>query len=400
MTLFSRLIATGLVLRPRSRKPVFKWPFSSIRGWPINISAFSFVIRPYSMRLHAFHSLSCRSRRDGFTLLQITVVIGLLATFAALSVGQFGRMRASARRAECDVHLKSIVLAIDTFRQETGRLPATLIELKTNGYLTLDMIRCPADPDLEVKGSDANYASYADFYVLRDVMDDGELPTVVCPFHEKDGSRGVQGFKGGYTKSFATRPATLADVEGTVTVTRPGAGVLEIPASGRLEVRGGDRIQLGAGSATLTFADGSLATLNGGSEMSVLESYLESQDTDSIYTLVRQFAGTINYSVVPGNKFDVATPTATAGALGTKFTIQLVDAPTDMGAVTRPGPQAKQTVLTVTEHTVALTTAGRTIEVVEAEPAVRSDDPLNRLKPHAPRGYKNKKVKKIKKKED
>ncbi len=323
-------------------------------------------------------------RHSGFTLLQILVVVGLIALLSAILMGQFGRSRASVRRAECDVHLKEIVLAMDTYRQETGRMPKSLMELKTKGYLPLETLRCSADPDLATKGRDADYSSYSDYYVQRDALDDGELPIIVCPFHEKDGLHGAQGIKAGYTKSFAARPATLSGVAGAVTVTRPGDGVLAIPASGQLDVRGGDRIKVGSGTALLTFADGSSATLAGNSEMSVLESYMQGQTKDSLYTIVRQFAGTISYSVVPGNKFDVATPTATAGALGTKFTISLAANPI--------AGLLPVTTLQVTEHAVAFTCQGRTIDVYETEPAVASNDPSNKSKEHKPRDSKDKKI--------
>ncbi len=346
------------------------------------------------------HSPSRRARRGGFTLLQILLVVGLIAVLAAVLIGQFGNSRAAMSRVQCDVHLKSIVLALDTYRQETGHLPAKLMDLVTKGYLPLDTLRCPADPELGAKGSDPTYSSYADFYIQRDPRDDGDLPILVCPFHEKDGMHGAQAYKGGYTKTFAARPAILSGAAGAVTVTRPGDGVIAIPASGQLEVRGGDRIRLGAGNAKLTFADGSEASLGSNSEMSVLESYLEGQTTDSIYTMVRQFAGTITYSVVSGNKFDVATPTATAGALGTVFTIQIV-APTS--AVTNSQiADSSEAVLTVTEHAVAFTCQGRTIEVDDVDDSgkkavpVRSDDPANKTKQHTPRSSKAKKIKKAK----
>lgn len=332
-------------------------------------------------------------RHGGFTLLQLLVVVGLITLLSAVLMGQFGRSRAAVRRAECDVHLKEIVLAMDTYRQEHGRLPKKVLELKDKGYLPLDTLRCSADPDLGAEGHKASYSSYTDYYVLRDALDDGELPIIVCPFHEKDGLHGAQGIKAGYTKSFAARPATLSGIAGAVTVTRPGEGVLAIPASGQLAVRGGDRIKVGSGTAQLTFADGSAAALAGNSEMSVLESYQQGQTKDTLYTIVRQFAGSISYSVVPGNKFDVATPTATAGALGTRFTITISSNP----IATLP----PVTTLNVTEHSVAFTVEGRTIEIPAYEdvaetvktPPVVSNDPKIKEKEHKPRDNKNKKDK-------
>ena len=348
------------------------------------------------MRHHSLplcHDPRSRAPRGGFTLIQMLLVIGLISLLSAILVGQFGRGRAAVRRAECDVHLKEIVLATDTFRQETGKLPAQLMELQTKGYLPLATLRCSADPDLATQGASGTYASYTDFYVARDANDDGELPIIVCPFHEEEGGHGAQGFKGGFTKTFEARPALLTEIAGVVTVTRPGDGVLAIPTSKRLEVRGGDRIKLGAGTAKLTFVDGSSASLLNNSEMSVLESYLESQDRDSIYTLVRQFAGTISYSVIPGNRFDVATPTATAGALGTEFSIQVIESREGLVNNSRV-VYPPQTVLAVTEHAVALTTQGRTIEVDSTDGKINSEDPANRLRPRAPRDAKARKIKK------
>ncbi len=329
---------------------------------------------------HPGASSRSTARRGGFTLLQLLVVVGLLALFSAILVGQFGQGRASVRRVDCDVHLKEISLALETFRQETGRMPSALTELKDKGYLSLETLRCPADPDLGKKGSSLSYTSYGNYYVVREPLDNGNLPVLVCPFHEKEGAHGAQAYKGGYSKQFATRPASLApaDVAGAVTITRPGEGILALPTAQPLELRGGDHIQTGAGTALIRFTDGSTASIEANSDLTVMQSYVNQQRGGALYTLVRQVTGKISYYVEPGNNFDVSTPTATAGALGTRFTIEMKP------SNNVPAGQL-ETVLTVQEHTVALTTTERTIEVKDTDPTVEAHAPSNKNKPRKPR---------------
>lgn len=307
---------------------------------------------------------SSLQRQRGFTLLQLMIVVSLIGVLSALLFGVFSRGRAAARRTECDVHLKEISMALDTFRQENGRMPSNITELVSKKYVSPVTLRCPSDPDLAAHANNLTYSSYSDFYVVREPRDSGELPVLVCPLHEADGGHGVQAYKGRYTAQFTTRPALMSstDFQGAVTITRRGKGVLALPTTGKtLSLRGGDRIKTGAGIAKINFADGSYADIQANSEMTVMQSYIEGQRSGPLYTLTRQFSGRVNYYVNPGSHFDVATPTATAGALGTRFTIDLVP---DNALDTDNLPE---TLLSVREHTVALTTVTKTVEVVEGE---------------------------------
>lgn len=330
-----------------------------------------------------------RNKRRAFTLVQMLVAVGVLGALSALILGALGRSRASAQRAQCDVQLKEVVMAIDTYKQERGHLPPSLNTLVDNEYISPELLHCSADSHYSAaRATDPRYSSYGDGYVLREPRDSGELPMIVCPFHEQEGSYGAQGFKGGYTKQFSAHPATLAfeNFSGAVTVTRPSQGVLTLPAKHGevLKLHGGDRIKTGAGSATISFDDGSTSTIEPNSDLSVLQSFTEGQRTGGLYTLVRQFKGRVNYYVNPGSNFDVATPTATAGALGTRFSIQLVPA-SSLGGNTTLSSDQTETILTVTEHTVALSTTQRTIEVTDKEPAVIAHSPSTAYKERKPR---------------
>jgi prepilin-type N-terminal cleavage/methylation domain-containing protein len=331
-------------------------------------------------------------RKQGFTLIQVMITIGILGILSAILIGSFRRASAPARRAECDIHLKEISMALDTYRQEKGHLPTVLSELVDDNYIQPQTMRCPSDPVYdESRKANPKYNSYNDSYVIREPRDSNELPIVVCAFHEKDGPFGIQAYKGGYTKQFTAHFATLPEggYTGAVTITRPGEGVLSLPAKGDkpLLLRGGDRIRTGAGTATVSFEDGSTASVQSNTDMSVLQSFTEGQNSGGLYTLIRQFTGRVNYYVNPSARshFDVVTPTATAGALGTRFTLDVVPA----SALGTSGTTLKsgqlETVLTVTEHSVALTTPERTIEVADKEPAVAAHSPKNVSKKRVPR---------------
>ncbi|MBW3635695.1 MAG: FecR family protein, partial [Armatimonadetes bacterium] len=250
---------------------------------------------------------------QGFTLIQLLLVVALLAVLAALLFPALGQARAGADRQKCDVKLKSIALALDAFRQERTRYPAALGELKSDGFLSdPEALHCARDPRQD--------GTYGDFYVIRAPLDPGELPTVCCPFHENTGNAGNQARLGRFTTQFVTKPATLTGAN-AVQVLRPGS---ETPLTGYagMRLRGGDTIVTDAsGTALITFADTSTARLSGGTSVTVLQSFVDGHAAVPLYTLVRQVAGEALYTINHGSRFDVSTPAATAGARGTQFRV-------------------------------------------------------------------------------
>ncbi len=262
-----------------------------------------------------------RSFRGGFTLVEILVVIAIVSLLTAIGFGTFRRVGESARQAKCDTNVKALAIALDAFKQEKGHYPVYLRELVEDKYITDNsMLHCPDDPEPKSDG-------YGDFYIQRSTRNDGrfgqilpaisELPNIVCPFHEQSG-QGFQAFAGAQTHNFATKPATLVSSNATE-IERPGQPL--IAALDGMELRGGDRIRTG-GAALIRFVDGSTCQLSAGSDVTVLQSFVMGSES-TLYTIVRQAVGDVLYSVHHGSKFDVATPTATAGALGTEFRIQI-----------------------------------------------------------------------------
>lgn len=249
----------------------------------------------------------------GFTLLELMIAIAVIGILAAILLGVFSRSREAAHRAACDVHLKAISLALDAFKQEQGSYPETLQELVDRKYITdPGLLSCPDDP--------RPAPSYDDFYVIRGPRDNSDLPILICPFHD-DTSHGNQAYTGRYTTQFMTSPAVLT--AGTaVTVEHPGKNPVAAPVG--LELHGADRIRTSSqGNATIQFADGSTAAVNHDADITILQSFITSKANGPLYTLVHQTTGSVIYTIHHGSKFDVVTPTATAGALGTAFEVRV-----------------------------------------------------------------------------
>jgi type II secretory pathway pseudopilin PulG len=353
-----------------------------------------------------------RARR-GFTLVQLLVVMGIIAALAAVTYGVFGRGRATARRGQCDMRLKAIAVALDAFAQENGHYPDELQELAADKYLQdAEMLRCPSDHIDDSKG-------YAPYYILRATRSDPkhpelinvkELPILVCPFHE-DEQHGMQAFAGTYTKQFGTRPAVI---QGAVSAWVTPLGKSKVAATSGMPVRGGDKITTdSSGKAALRFADGSVCELPGNSDITVLQSFVVGPVEAPLYTLIKQTLGVnVKYTVHHGSKFDVVTPTATAGAQGTVFTVtnrkvasetasgELIDA-TTFALYKDPalrGDEQLESKVVVTDgrDTVTMALDGTSSAVVETQPG----GPITYETDQVDKKKKEKKEKKEKKNKD
>lgn len=354
-----------------SRRKAIAVPVAKRHGW-----------RQRAVWHRAVRSRGRRNVAGAFTLVQLMVTLAILGILASLGIAGAGRARGAAQRAQCDMRLKTIAIALDAHRQEVGRYPQSLRTLVAKKYLKdEESLSCPSDP--------REAGSYNAFYLIRSprAQQDvaaaesssvataasnqtktelaAELPLIACPLHGE--GQGGQAFTSTRTSQFATRPAILSGGTG-VTVQRPGDEA--IAAAAGMQLHGGDRIRTGAGGgATIRFADGSTSVLEGGCDITVLQTFLTGPATNSLYTLVRQTLGTVTYRVPAGSKFDVSTPTATAGALA-RNTQYKVTVNAD-----RSGE------LVVKENKVYLSMLDRT-QIIEAPIPDKTGDPGNPSNPN------------------
>lgn len=64
-----------------------------------------------------------KSRRSGFTLVEMLVVVAIIGILGALILPAIGRARASARRTQCIANLRSVAQAATAYAGRNGRLP-------------------------------------------------------------------------------------------------------------------------------------------------------------------------------------------------------------------------------------------------------------------------------------
>jgi len=82
------------------------------------------------------------NRRDGFTLVELLIVISLISILAAMGLVQYRNSVVSAREATLKTDLFRMRDAIDQYYADKGKYPSSLDSLVSDGYLR----KVPEDP--------------------------------------------------------------------------------------------------------------------------------------------------------------------------------------------------------------------------------------------------------------
>ncbi len=72
-------------------------------------------------------------RRSAFTLVEILVVLAIIAILAAILFPAFNRAKEAANQTNCASNLQQIYTAVQLYRQDENRYPATLVDLLGEG---------------------------------------------------------------------------------------------------------------------------------------------------------------------------------------------------------------------------------------------------------------------------
>jgi general secretion pathway protein G len=83
-----------------------------------------------------------RSSNDGFTLVELLIVISLISILAAMGLVQYRNSVVAAREATLKTDLFRMRDAIDQYYADKGKYPSTLDSLVSEGY----MRKIPEDP--------------------------------------------------------------------------------------------------------------------------------------------------------------------------------------------------------------------------------------------------------------
>jgi len=85
-------------------------------------------------------------RQRGFTLIEVVTVLAILGVLMALLLPHTVNARGYARQAPCMNNLHQIGLAFSMYLSDYGRWPPDVADLAVAGYVTPELLVCPADP--------------------------------------------------------------------------------------------------------------------------------------------------------------------------------------------------------------------------------------------------------------
>jgi type IV pilus assembly protein PilA len=74
-------------------------------------------------------------RNNGFTLIELVLVVAIIATLAAIAVPSYNQVQRSANEASAIGSLRTISTVLEQYRLRTAEYPATLADVNAAGML-------------------------------------------------------------------------------------------------------------------------------------------------------------------------------------------------------------------------------------------------------------------------
>ena len=99
-----------------------------------------------------------RKDEQGFTLIELMVVVIIIGILVAIAVPLYGGVQARARDNACAANVRTLNGAVAMYHAEEGSFPEDMTELAGSGFLQDDP-ECPNDGEYEIlqDGGDGEY---------------------------------------------------------------------------------------------------------------------------------------------------------------------------------------------------------------------------------------------------
>ncbi|GEM_PF-3593421 len=278
-----------------------------------------------------------RSKRKGFTLIELTVVIGIIILLTGIGLLSYKALLDKTRKIACDTNLRAINLALNMYLNDYGRFPSTgsdLVRALSEYNISPSQFHCVEDP---VK----NHNTYLSFYLQRSTRPDNLAFVLGCPYH----SRGEKSL----ALLYGDEPKELENLKVTLNGSPTKFGQ-------SMSLRRGDEIdyQLKDGN---TFA--TVNVTQNIDDAAIIAAF--SLPSGKPYGILKiNDEGAVDVQVRTGSRFEVATPSTIAGVQGTRFTVTVSIEDDDY-----------VTTIDVTEGTVVATTFPETIKALKDSTEIR-----------------------------
>lgn len=92
-----------------------------------------------------------KKKKKGFTLLELLVVLAILAILIAIAIPVYKNQKEKAAITAHNANVRVLETAVESYKQDHGKLPGDIKELATGGYIK----SVPNLPAGAVKDSDA-----------------------------------------------------------------------------------------------------------------------------------------------------------------------------------------------------------------------------------------------------
>jgi len=156
---------------------------------------------------------------QGFTMVEMLVVIGIIAVLVAIIFPVFTTAREKARQARCRVNLMQLVTQLKVYRTDYGMYPPPPVYIGTRyegGFSSLypdyiqdkNLLICPDDQDVKVLGKEAKDRVYSSYNGVATDPANGDW-TLTSVLYNYYGYTYVVGTDQGYSDGFEVVPADV-----------------------------------------------------------------------------------------------------------------------------------------------------------------------------------------------